>query len=247
MQKLVLAARNGDPDALSAIWEAVKRLAFRIANQYRNAAAVRGGADAEDLAQCAALGVMEALQSYDPDKGTFTAWLGYHVRNACRECLGMIRNPESPLMVSLDAPVSADTEDLTIADTIPDECAAQAIEATEDALENQQLRSLIDAALDDLPDDIAVTIRMHDLDGLPLQEAADRQGIPYNTAQQRRRTGFNRLRKRQELLHWYNIPNYHRYKSLTAFKESWSSVVEDEVIRKLDRRKPSTDKKGANT
>lgn len=235
MQKLVLAARNGDPDALSAIWEAVKRLAFRIANQYRNAAAVRGGADAEDLAQCAALGVMEALQSYDPGKGAFTTWLGYHVRNACRECLGMIRNPESPLIVSLDAPIGGDTEDLTLADTIPDESAAQAIEAAEDALENQQLRSLIDAALDSLPDDIAVTICMHDLDGLTLQETADRQGIHRNTAQTRRRTGFNRLRKRQDLRNWY-IPNYHRHKTLTAFLTDWSSVVEDEVIRKLNRR-----------
>jgi DNA-directed RNA polymerase specialized sigma24 family protein len=148
----------------------------------------------------------------------------------------MISNPDMLPTVSLDAPISADTEDLTIADTIPDESAALALESAEDAMENQQLRARIDAALDCLPDDIAITIRLHDLDGLPLQEAADRQGIHYNTAQTRRRTGFNRLRKRQELLHWYNIPNYHRYKSLIAFKESWSSVVEDEVIRKLDRR-----------
>lgn len=234
MQKLVLAARNGDPEAMTALWAAVKRLAFRIANQYQNAAAVRGGADGDDLAQCAALGVMEALRGYDPDKGAFTTYLAYHVRNACRACLGMISNPDMLPTVSLDVPISGDTEDLTLADTIPDENAALALESAEDALEKQQLRALIDDALDSLPDDIAVTIRLHDLDGLPLQEAADRQGIHRNTAQQRRRTGFNRLRKRQDLRNWY-IPNYHRHKGLAAFRSTWSSVVEDEVIRKLDK------------
>jgi len=234
MQKLVLAARNGDPDAMTALWEAVKRLAFRIANQYQNAAAVRGGADGDDLAQCAALGVMEALRGYDPDKGAFTTYLAYHVRNACRACLGMISNPDMLPTVSLDAPISADTEDLTLADTIPDESAALALESAEDALENQQLRARINAALNSLPDDIAITIRLHDLDGMSLQEAADRQGIHRNTAQTRRRTGFNCLRKRQDLREWHS-PNYHRHKGLAAFKTSWSSVVEDEVIRKLDK------------
>lgn len=231
MQELVHAARNGDPESMTALWEAVKRLAFKIANQYKYAAAIRGGADEDDLSQCAALGVMEALQGYAPEKGSFTTYLVYHVRNACRDCLGMVSNPNIPFTVSLDAPIS--TDDLTIADTIPDESAAMAMESAEDALCNQQLRELINDALDSLPDEISVTIRLHDLEGLSLQETADRQGIPINTANTKRKTGFYHMRRRQDLRSWY-VPNYHRYKGLAAFQSSWSSVVEDEVIRKLD-------------
>lgn len=235
MNDLVKAAQTGSPDAQAVLWAKVKRLAFRIANQYQSAAALRGGADADDLAQCAALGVLEALHSYDPEKSAFTTWLVYHVRNTCRECLGMHRHPEYCPTISLDAPIGGDTEDLTLADTIPDESAAQAIENAENSLDNQRLREALNAALEGLPDEMATTIRLHDLDGLTLQEAADMQGVHCNTAQQWRRNGFNRLRRHSGLRAWYT-PNYHRRKSLAAFKTSWSSVVEDEVIRKLDGR-----------
>ncbi len=235
MQELVLAARNGAPDAMTALWEAVKRLAFRIANQYRNAAALCSGVDTDDLAQCAALGVMEALRGYTPDKGAFTTYLEYHVHNACRECLGLKgrERREHYSSVSLDTPIGGDAQDLTIGDTIPDEYAALAFEDAENAHDNQLLRKALDTALDRLPYGMRDTIRLHDLDGLTLQEAADRQGVHRNTAQQWRRTGFNRLRKRQDLRSLY-IPNYHRHKGLAAFKSSWSSVVEDIAIKNVE-------------
>lgn len=237
MNDLVKAAQRGEPEAQATLWAQVKQLAFKIANQYRRAAALRGGADCDDLAQCAALGVLEALRSYAPDKGSFTTWLGFYVRKACRECLGMTGRDrrEHYNTVSLDAPIGGDTEDLIFGDTLPDESASLAFEQTEDALDNQLLHNALDAALDRLPEGMKQTIRLHDLDGLTLQETADRQGVHRNTAQQWRRTGFNRLRRHPSLRAWYT-PDYHRHKGLAAFRTTWSSVVEDEVIRKLDGR-----------
>lgn len=224
MDDLVTAARTGDADAQATLWAQVKRLAFRIANRYRNAAALRGGADADDLAQCAALGVLEALRSYDPEKGSFTTWLGFYVSNACRECLGMHRHPEYCPTVSLDAPIGGDTEDLTLADTLPDESAAQAFEDAEHARDNELLRRDLEAALDRLPIPWQDAIRRHDLEGQPLR--------PDDV--QPRRSGLQRLRRDYGLTVYR--PNYHRHKGLAAFRSTWSSVVEDEVIRKLDRR-----------
>lgn len=169
MNDLVDAARTGDADAQTALWAQVKRLAFKITNQYRSAAALRGSADCDDLAQCAALGVLEALRSYDPEKGSFTTWLGFYVRNACRECLGVHRHPEYCPTVSLDAPIGGDTEDLTLADTLPDESAALAFEDAEHAHDNELLRRDLEAALDRLPIPWRDAIRRHDPEGQPLR------------------------------------------------------------------------------
>lgn len=227
MQELVHAARNGDPDALTALWTQVRRLALRIASQYHTAATACSGTDSEDVEQCAALGVLEALHSYDPEKGAFTTWLAYYVRNACRACLGLAgRNrQEHYAAISLDTPLASDADDLTIGDAIPDEAAAQAFEAAEHAHDNALLRRDLDAALDRLPALWREAIRKHDLEGQPLRPDEI----------QPRNSGLQRLRRDPKLAAYR--PNYHRHKGLAAFRVTWSSVVEDEVIRKLDRRR----------
>lgn len=224
MTDLIAAAQMGSPEALTALCGQTKRLAFHIADQYRTAAASCCGVDDEDLEQCAALGVLEALRSYEPDKGAFTCWLGFHVRNACRECLGLKGRDrrEHYAAVSLDAPISNDTEDLTIGDMLPDEGAALAFEQAEHAHDNAILRRDLDAALDRLPSSWRDAIRRHDLEGQPLRSGEV----------QPRRNGLNRLRRDPKLSAYR--PNYYRHKGLSAFRVTWSSVVEDEVIRKLD-------------
>lgn len=226
MIDLVRAAQTGDPDALTALWAQTKRLAFYIANQYRTAAAACCGVDDADLEQCAALGVLEALRSYEPGKSAFTTWLGFYVRSACRECLGLTgrQRREHYAAVSLDAPIGNDTEDLTLGDMLPDEGAALAFEDMERAHDNAILRRDLDAALDRLPALWRDAIRRHDLEGQPLHPGEV----------QPRRSGLNRLRRDYRLSAYR--PDYHRHKGLAAFRVTWSSVVEDEVIRKLDGR-----------
>lgn len=226
MTDLIAAAQKGSPEALTALWGQTKRLAFYIADQYRTAAAACCGVDDEDLEQCAALGVLEALRSYESDKGAFTSWLGFYVRSACRECLGLKgRNRRKHYAaVSLDAPISNDTEDLAFGDTLPDEGATLAFEQAEHAHDNAILRRDLDAALDRLPPLWRDAIRQHDLKGQPL----------HPDEVQPRRNGLNRLRRDPKLAAYR--PNYYRHKGLAAFRVTWSSVVEDEVIRKLDGR-----------
>lgn len=226
MKKLVCAAQRGEPEAVTAVWDAVKRLAFKIANQYHSTAVIRGGADREDLEQCAALGVLEALHSYDPAKGAFTSWLEYYVRNACRSCLGLDggNRPDNCSVISLDTPIGGIADELTIGDTIPDEAATRAFEAAEHAHDNAILRRDLDAALARLPASWCDAIRKHDLEGHTLSPDEI----------QPRKSGLQRLRRDPRLTAYR--PNYHRHKGLAAFRTSWSSVVEDEVIKMLDRR-----------
>lgn len=225
MQELIHAARRGDAAAMAALWGRVKRLGYAVANQYNKAAAANGAADGEDLIQCAALGMMEALRSYDPENGSFPAWFCLYVRKACRECLGLrgrVRR-EHYNTISTDTPVSY-TEDLTIGDTLEDDAAVESFDAVEDRNDLEILRRDLAAALSQLPDAMRAAITRHDLEGHPL----------HPEEVQPRKTGLARLR-RDPIVRQY-APNYHRHKGLAAFKTSWSSVVEDEVIKKLDRR-----------
>ena len=181
---------------------------------------------------------MEALRGYNPNKGAFSTYLGYYVRKACRECLGLTgrERREHYSAISLDTPIGGEAKDLTVGDLIPDDDAALAFEQAEDAHDARLLRQALNAALDCLPDELADTIRLHDLGGLTMQEAADQQGIYCSTAATRRRAGFQRLRKNPQLQAWYS-PNYHRHKTLSAFRHTWSSVVEDIAIEHIERTK----------
>lgn len=71
MNDLAMKARNGDQEALLQLWQGVSRLACKIAMQYKNAAALNGAADVEDLEQCAFLGFLEALEGFDPLQGNY--------------------------------------------------------------------------------------------------------------------------------------------------------------------------------
>lgn len=226
MNDLALQAKN-DPAGLLLLWQSVSRLAYRIALKYKNAADLNGAVDVDDLKQCAFLGFLEALEGFDPLMGTFSTYMVWHIRNACRRLLGLQgrERREHYHTDSLDAPLPG-TEDLILADTIPDESAANPFEQAE-------LRQDVDRALHRLPDSIAAIIRLHDLEGLTLEEAAARVGHALPAARNLRRVGFRQLRQDRGLRAWHE-PVRLRYKGVQAFRSDWTSVVEAEVIRRMD-------------
>lgn len=227
MNDLATKARKGDQEALLQLWQGVSRLAYKIALRYKNAAAVNGAADMEDLQQCAFLGFLESLDAFDPLQGNFSTWVCWYVQNECRKLLGLSgrERKEHYHTSSLDAPMPG-VEDLTLADTIPDESAAEPFERAE-------LRQDIENALHRLPPHMADIIRRHDLEGLTIGDAGASIGYTTDTARNLRRNGFQRLR-RDSSLSVYRDPVRLRYKGWRAFRSDWTSVVEEEVIRRVD-------------
>ena len=223
MQDLAIKAKN-DSDALLLLWQGCSSYAYTVAMKYQNAAALNGAVDMDDLRQCAFLGFYEAMQGFDPLRGDFLVLLSYGVRRECRAILGMRgrERKEHYSTVSLETPIA---DDLTLADTLEDESASTPFEVLE-------IRRDIDKALHRLPEDMAAVIRLHDLQGLPLAQAADRHGCTFDTARKLRRQGFARLRTNRSLREY--IP--FRHKTLAAFKTDHTSVVEDIVIRRLDNK-----------
>lgn len=229
MKDLAMKARNGNQEALLQLWQGVSRLACKIAMRYLRIAALNGAVDADDLEQCAFLGFHEAVQGFDPLQGSFTTLMGYSVRSACRRALGLDgrERTEHYTTTSLDAPIPG-SDDITLADTIPDP-------ASTDAYDQTELRQDIEKALHRLPATMGNIICLHDLDGLTLEQTAEQSGHPLNTARSLRRKGLYRLRKDRGL-HSYQEPVRLRYKGYRQFQSDWTSVVEAEAIRRIDSK-----------
>lgn len=227
MNDLAMKARNGDEEALLQLWQGVSRLAVMLALRYHNAAALNGAADDDDLKQCAFLGFLEALEGFDPIRGHFPSYMAWHVKSACRKLLGLNGRErcEHYQAISLDAPLPS-AEDLTLAETIPDESAAAPFSQTE-------LKRDIENALHRLPAYMADIIRLHDMEGMPMEEAGVCIGYTTETARNLRRAGFYRLRRDRTLSDYRDAVRL-RYKGWRAFRSDWTSVVEEEVIRRVD-------------
>ncbi len=64
-EELAVRAKAGDAAALMELWEAVRRLCFRIAGRYGNMLS-RAGLDIEDTEQELFLAYYAALTAFDP-------------------------------------------------------------------------------------------------------------------------------------------------------------------------------------
>lgn len=240
IETLAELARAGDAASTAALWEQVRRFACLVSSRYRELARRCGGVTEDDLGQCAALGVLEAIRLYDRAKGSFLALCALHIRRACLSALGMRGRPrlEHYTCVSLDAPVQG-AENVTLADCFADEALYEAMEAVEDREDLRILHDDLMAALARLPEQDGEIIRRHDLEGQTLHAAGVAMGLSVSQTAHRRHTVLARLRKDRRLCERYQ-PNYWRHKGLAAFRTTFSSVVEDEAVRHLDSERSMT-------
>ena len=215
---------NDRQEALLQSWQGFSHLAYKVAMRYREAAQLNGAVDTDDLKQCAFLGFLSAVNSYDPDKGAFEPYMCMHVKSACRAALGLTgrERREHYDAISMETPIA---EDLTIADTLEDESASTPFEQSE-------MRQDIEKALRKLPDDAAAVIRLYDLQGKSAAQTAEECQCSVYHVHKLRRIGFQRIRAQRSLREYKPIP--FRHKTLAAFKHDHTSVVEDIVIRRLD-------------
>lgn len=226
IEYLAQLAKGGDREAMAALWLHVKPRACGLAlRRYLRLAEMNGGMDADDLKQMAALGVVLAVDTYSPGECPFEGWMAYYIRRCCRQALGLTgrARAEHYRKTSMDAPLP-DMENATLADALPDENAPDPCAMAElDGLRHDVL-----AAVERLPQPGKSIIRRCDLQGEPRWRVAQALGIPAHALAARRRSGLLRLRRHL----WAYAPDYSRHKSLAAFNTTWSSVVEDEVIRR---------------
>jgi DNA-directed RNA polymerase sigma subunit (sigma70/sigma32) len=136
--------------------------------------------------------------------------------------------------VSLDKPLSG-SEDFSLLDTIKDD----SLPDTGETLLLNDLRRQVRAEVKNLNSNHAADIiYAHDIDGRSYQEISEETGISKNYIPQIRAKGFKELRKSPTLFALISLDErtrYYAHKGYRAFSSSWSSVVEDAVIWRLEQ------------
>ena len=149
--EIAAEVQGGQADYLQ-LWEAVRGFAHDRA--YRWARALNG-VTIDDLQQCAFLALVEAVGSWDRDRGAFLALYGLKLQAAFTEAAGLRteRDKRDPLRtaVSLDAPLTNDEGDpLTLSDVIPDPVST--IDTVAELDFQQRRHNALEKALAGLPE-----------------------------------------------------------------------------------------------
>jgi RNA polymerase sigma-70 factor (ECF subfamily) len=166
---LVVAAILGDFDAFN---ELVRRYRPAVV---RTARTIAGAEDAEDVAQDALLLAFKALPSIDhPDR--FAAWLMMITRHRALRVNRQARARQAR-QVHLD-------------DVLLEQLGAVA----EPQARQREVSDMLNRALDDIPNDYALALRLHFLDGMPLKRIAAFLDVPVSTVKWRLYRGKHLMR-----------------------------------------------------
>ncbi|MBR3505330.1 MAG: sigma-70 family RNA polymerase sigma factor [Clostridia bacterium] len=222
---------------LEALSKANHGLICLIARRYLRLCELNRAADLEDLIQAGHIGVWKAAETFDPNGGkTWAGWAGWHIQREIRALLGVAsaRRRADLGAVSLNAPLSGDDPDGdTIGDMIADESLPDACEA----MQREQTRETVRAAVARLEGPERAVIEWHELHGLSYGALAAETGEAAEALKRAGRRGMNHLRQDMALrAYWLDLQtNFYARKGVRAFNTSWSSVVEDAALRRIGK------------
>ncbi len=78
-EEMILQIKNGNKQLIYDLWQQNGGLIYRILKKYTNCDCL------EDLQQTAFIGFMNAITTYDQDKGLFSTWFPYHVHKEIQQ------------------------------------------------------------------------------------------------------------------------------------------------------------------
>ena len=196
--------KSGQEGAREQLVRSNMRLVMKIANDYR-----RFGMDFEDIVSSGTVGLLKAIEMFDPEKGGFSACASIYINKYIRMALDSYRSihtkrydrmtqeeRSSYVMESLNEKVGdGDTE---FADSLASDEVSPS-EAVEKASSIDAVRDAIDNALDSREQYI-VRAR-YGLDGngvLTLREIAEKLGMTHERVRQIEVSALTKLRERLE-------------------------------------------------
>lgn len=239
-EELATASQTGDREAINQLWEQCYRFIRQQANRWARAWENRPDFDVEDLTQSGYIALCRAVRSYQQERGPFIGFLAFYLKTEFSKVAGCRTGAQmkAPLnnALSLDAPAytNSDDNDTTVADLV--EVYDPNIEAVEDDLFNQQLASVLDQALELLPDKQRRAIELYYLHGKTHAQAAEETGCETSVQTHLTKDGLRAIRQGRyaptlsELL--YGERNLYKHTSYGAFQASGCSSPEWELLRK---------------
>lgn len=201
------------------------------ANKYKWATENRADLDGEDILQAALMGEYIAKCKYTPDKGAFTTFSAYYIRNEIRDLLGIRKGQLPPTLISLDEPLpgrDGEPGEETRLDKLPDENAK---DAAKEAYK-QERREGVRAAVERIKDQRQrEAIRLCYLEGKGAKEIAEALGVSMSEVYRLFHLG-RRAMQRDRLLRQLveiDVPYYARV-GVEAFQTTHNSAVEYAVL-----------------
>ena len=246
-EELCLLIQAGQSNLTGELWEQVKRLVTKLVARYLP----RDGSsriDMDDLLQAGFLGMLQAVEAYNPGSGfQFATFLNYNVQTACRDAMGIRSEKQSKdpahKALSLSQPVSADGEtDLTLGDSVQDSSLKyqydDLIEEVDQAEDVRRIFSEVNQ-LDPLDQKI-FTAKF--FDGHMETDIASRHGLRQQQVRNILTRSLGKIRHTRTVrlmsaeYRLDQMTNFHKTKGLQGFKTSFSSTVEDLTLKRQELR-----------
>ena len=194
-------------EALVEWYPMVERIAHRAAATYGLPASV----DPADLVSCGVLGLAEAWDRFDPERGVaFEAFAIPRIKGAVIDAIraadwvprkarqrSRLTGEPVALLVSMDSERSTDDGDHSTADRIVDEAA---VEPGADLLVAENRRELV-GALNRLPDRERTIVTLHYFERVALQDIAKSFGVTESRVSQLHTRALRMLRAALEAEH----------------------------------------------
>ncbi|MFZ9993837.1 MAG: RNA polymerase sigma factor RpoE [Steroidobacteraceae bacterium] len=165
---LVQLAQRGDPGAFDALVRRYQHKVVKLVLRY-----VRDPAEAEDIAQEAFIKAYRALPRFRGDSAFYT-WLYRIAINTAKNVLAA--RGRSPVSYDIDK----DSDEASSMESyMKDTATPEALAMTD------EIRSTVNQAIDQLPEDLRTAIVLRELEGLSYDEIAQAMSCPVGTVRSR--------------------------------------------------------------
>jgi len=167
--ELVQRVQRGDKSAFDLLVRKYQHKVVKLVMRY-----MRDPADAEDVSQEAFIKAYRALPNFRGDSAFYT-WLYRIAINTAKNAI--VARKRSPVEYDLDLQNTEDSYDMQgrLADT----------ETPEALVLTEEIRTIVNTAIDALPEDLRTAIVLRELDGMSYEEIAAAMECPVGTVRSR--------------------------------------------------------------
>ncbi|MFZ2161778.1 MAG: RNA polymerase sigma factor RpoE [Sideroxyarcus sp.] len=168
-QQLVERAQRGDKHAFELLVAKYQRRLGRLISRF-----VRNAAEAEDVTQDAFIKAYRALPAFRGDSAFYT-WLYRIGINTAKNHL-VAQGRRAPTSTPFDADEAEDFEDAAL---------LHEVATPENELMSKQVVEVVNASLQELPDDLRTALTLREIEGLSYEEIAVVMNCPIGTVRSR--------------------------------------------------------------
>jgi RNA polymerase sigma-70 factor (ECF subfamily) len=168
-QRLVERAQSGDKQAFDLLVAKYQRKLGRLLSRF-----IRDPAEVEDVAQEAFIKAYRALPSFRGDSAFYTWLYRIGINTAKNYLVAMGRR--APTTTEFDSDEAESFED---GDQLRD------INTPENVLASKEIAATVQAAMEDLPEDLRTAIELREIEGLSYEEIANIMNCPIGTVRSR--------------------------------------------------------------